>query len=122
MLFRVGPQAGPEAGGAGVPDGDRGGELHRQAAGRAGPLGDQHVAVEDADRALAVALDGHGPGQRRRPPQRDLGLAVEVGGDQAARVAAVGAVRRAAETGLDEQGGRHHCARSFLTAATPAMA
>ena len=107
MLVRVGPQAGSEAGGAGVPDRDRAGEVHRQAARQAGPLGDQHVAVEDADGALTVALDGHRPGQRRRPPQRDLGLAIEAGGDEAAGVAAVGAVRRPAETGRDNQRSRH---------------
>ena len=84
MLVRVGPQAGSEPGGVGVPDRDRAGEFHRRAARQAGPLGDEDIAVEDADRALAVALDGHGPGQRRRPPQRDLGLAIEAGGDEAA--------------------------------------
>jgi hypothetical protein len=107
MLVRLGPQAGSETGGAGIPDRDRAGEFHRQAARQAGALGDEDVAVEDADGALAVALDGHRPGQRRRPPQRDLGLATEVGGDEAAGVAAVGAVRRAAETGRDNQYGRH---------------
>ena len=107
MLARMGPQAGSEAGGAGVPDRERDGEVHCEAARQTGPLGDEDVAVEDADGAVAVALDGHGPGQRRWPPQRDLGLAIEAGGDEAAGVAAVGAVRRAAEAGRDYQRSRH---------------
>jgi len=69
MLVRAGPQAGSEAGGTGVPDRHLAREVHRQAARQAGPLGDQHVTVEDADGALTVALDGHRPGQRRWPPQ-----------------------------------------------------
>ena len=89
MLTQVGPRAGCKAGGAGVPDRDRGGELHRRAARQAGPLGDEDVAVDSVNGALAVALDGHRHGQRRRPPQRDLCLAVEAGGDETAHVSAL---------------------------------
>ncbi len=60
MFFGVGPQAGSGAGGAGLPDRDRVGNFHCQAARHTSALGYQGAAVEHANGALAGTLDSHG--------------------------------------------------------------
>ena len=67
VFFGVGPQPASGASSASFRDRDRAGKLHGQAIGQTGALGYQGAAVEDANRALIGALDGHGCDQRRWP-------------------------------------------------------
>ena len=122
MQFRVYPQRCSRARGAGLLNRDRIGKLEMPAAWQRGRLGDQVRPVQHARCTLAAALDGQGPFQRRRPPERDLGGSVEEPGDEAAHVAAVASVRGTAEPSRDNKGAGHNRASSFFTAATPATA
>jgi hypothetical protein len=105
VLVGVDPQPTPGAGRLRFCDRDRVGKLQGQVIGQPDALGDQGAAVQDTDGALAVAFDGQGSGQRGWSTQRDLCWPAEVSGDPSAYVAAVAAVRGAAEAGCDEEGG-----------------
>lgn len=67
VFFGVCPQSASGASSASFRDRDRVGKLHGQAIGQPRALGYHGAAVEDVNRALLGALDGHGHGQRRRP-------------------------------------------------------
>ena len=75
------------------------GNIDRRASGMG--LGDCDVAVQQTDRTILLAPPGHRHVQRRRLRQAHAGARPDRGGQDAARIAAVGRCRRAVEPRRD---------------------